>query len=108
MKLDDALLKAKNIIKKRLSSLGANGLKINGFDKERKYNIVVIDINVRIFVLTYVVKNVFRTLQDIINRTVQFSESNSILVIGPRGSGKTAVSYFLCILLFLPALERNQ
>lgn len=34
-------------------------------------------------------------ISDIITRTVEAGESNSALVIGPRGSGKTTVSLYM-------------
>ena len=33
-----------------------------------------------------------RQLQDLITRCAEFGESNSVLLIGPRGSGKSLVS----------------
>ena len=35
--------------------------------------------------------NVHRELQELLQRTVSHGEGNSLLVIGPRGSGKTWV-----------------
>ncbi|OMJ29449.1 Origin recognition complex subunit 4 [Smittium culicis] len=38
----------------------------------------------------------YETLYNVLDRTVEHGESNSILVLGPRGSGKTSVSYNIC------------
>lgn len=35
-----------------------------------------------------------KQIHDLIKKTVEFGESNSALLIGPRGSGKTTVCYF--------------
>lgn len=35
---------------------------------------------------------------DLLEQTIKFGESNSALIIGPRGCGKTAVSNFRLIL----------
>lgn len=37
----------------------------------------------------------WRQIRDLISRTIETGESNSALIIGPRGSGKSTVSQFL-------------
>ena len=40
---------------------------------------------------------IFRQLINIFEQCIKFGESNSVLVIGPRGSGKTKVYFvFVC------------
>lgn len=36
----------------------------------------------------------WRQIRDLISRTIECGESNSALIIGPRGSGKSTVSCF--------------
>lgn len=36
----------------------------------------------------------WRQIRDLISRTIECGESNSALIIGPRGSGKSTVSSF--------------
>nr|CAD7425854.1 unnamed protein product [Timema monikensis] len=40
-------------------------------------------------------------VMDLLKRTAQFGESNSVLIVGPRGSGKTTVCLFLRITFYL-------
>ena len=42
-----------------------------------------------------------RELLDLVKRCAQYGESNSVLLIGPRGSGKSLVGSFLCIIRFI-------
>lgn len=37
-------------------------------------------------------------VRDLLSRTVEAGESNSALIIGPRGSGKTTVIHIRCII----------
>lgn len=45
--------------------------------------------------------NEFEELYNVLRRTIDFGESDSVLVIGSRGSGKTTVSYVVFVYLFI-------
>jgi len=47
-------------------------------------------------------------LQDLVSRTVLVGESNSILVVGPRGCGKSMVIIFCFVHVRLQCLQRLQ
>ena len=49
-----------------------------------------------------------RELLDLVKQCAQYGESNSVLLIGPRGSGKSLVGSFLCIIRFIPREARPK
>lgn len=55
------------------------------------------------FFVTYMCACMHRELQSLLQRTIAQGEGNSLLVIGPKGSGKTWVGKFytnMCVHLF--------
>jgi origin recognition complex subunit 4 len=72
LSIEDGLVMCKNIIKKKL--LLPESV-FRGQEKERIH------------------------LLELLRRTVEMGESDSVLLIGPRGSGKTTVSLTVFILL---------
>ena len=44
---------------------------------------------------------IFSQLEGIVTQCVKFGESNSVLIIGPRGSGKTKVRFSYSLLFYL-------